>query len=259
MKLSQVAAQIYTVRDYLSNSSAFAESMQRLKQIGYPAIELIPSDKISDKEIATLCRDAGLTVAAAHVPGKTLLEEPKAIVEKLQTVGTKLGAYAFPGGVDLGSVDQVNRLSDQLQNAAAVLAGSGLVLAYHNHAMEFSRLNGELVYEILHKRAPSMAFEFDTYWAQVGGVNPERWIQKLGSKLVSLHMKDYGVPPKHDAPPFMAEVGYGNLDFPALVSEADKVGCQWFVVEQDFTPGNPFESLEKSFRYVKEKLVEAES
>jgi hypothetical protein len=35
------------------------------------------------------------------------------------------------------------------------------------------------------------------------------------------------------------------------------VGCQWFVVEQDFTPGNPFDSLEKSFRYVKEKLVEA--
>jgi sugar phosphate isomerase/epimerase len=256
MNLSQVAAQIYTVRDYLSNSSAFAESMQRLKRIGYPAVELIPSDKVSDKEMATICRDAGVTIAAAHVPGKTLLEDPKAIVEKLQTVGTKLGAYAFPGGVDLSSADQVNRLADQLQNAATVLAGSGLILAYHNHAMEFSRIDGQLVYEILHNRAPGLAFEFDTYWAQLGGVSPEGWIQKLGSKLVSLHMKDYGVPAKHDDAPFMAEVGYGNLDFPALVSEADKVGCQWFVVEQDFTLGNPFDSLEKSFRYVKEKLVD---
>jgi len=256
MNLSQVAAQIYTVRDYLSNSSAFAESMQRLKRIGYPAVELIPSDKVSDKEMATICRDAGVTIAAAHVPGKTLLEDPKAIVEKLQTVGTKFGAYAFPGGVDLSSADQVNRLADQLQNAATVLAGSGLILAYHNHAMEFSRIDGQLVYEILSNRAPGLAFEFDTYWAQLGGVSPERWIQKLGSKLVSLHMKDYGVPAKHDDAPFMAEVGYGNLDFPALVSEADKVGCQWFVVEQDFTPGNPFDSLEKSFRYVKEKLVD---
>src|SRR5580704_9664014 len=257
MNLSQVAAQIYTVRDYLSNSSAFAESMQRLKRIGYPAVELIPSDKVSDKEMATICRDAGVTIAAAYVPGKTLLEDPKAIVEKLQTVGTKFGAYAFPGGVDLSSSDQVNRLADQLQNAAAVLAGSDLILAYHNHAMEFSRLDEELVYDILHKRAPSLSFEFDTYWAQFGGVSPERWIQKLGSKLVSLHMKDYGIPAKHDDPPFMAEVGHGNLDFPVLVAEAEKVGCQWFVVEQDFTPGNPFDSLEKSFRYVKEKLVEA--
>jgi sugar phosphate isomerase/epimerase len=259
MKLSQVAAQIYTVRDYLSDAAAFAKTIQRLKEIGYPAIELIPSDKIADKELVAICRDAGMAIAAAHVPGKKLLEEPKAIVEKLQTVGAKIGAYAFPGGVDLGSSDQVNRLADQLQNAAAVLAGSDLILAYHNHAMEFSRLDGELVYDILHKRAPSLSFEFDTYWAQLGGVSPERWIQKLGSKLVSLHMKDYGVPAKHDDPPFMAEVGHGNLDFPVLVAEAEKVGCQWFVVEQDFTPGNPFDSLEKSFRYVKEKLVEAES
>jgi sugar phosphate isomerase/epimerase len=100
-----------------------------------------------------------------------------------------------------------------------------------------------------------MSFELDTYWAQYGGVNPERWIQKLGTKLVSLHMKDYGVPAKHDDPPFMAEIGHGNLDFPVLVTEAEKVGCQLFVVEQDFTSRNPFDSLELSFRYVKEKLV----
>jgi len=255
MKLSQVAAQIYTVRDHLSDSVKFARSMERLKAIGYPAVEVIPSSTIGDKEIAAICRDAGLVIAAAHVPGKTLLEQPDAVVEKLQIFGTKLGMYAFPGGVNLGSPSEVNQLGDALQNAATVLSGSGLTLAYHNHAMEFSRLDGELVIEVLGTRAPAMSFEFDTYWAQYGGVSPERWIQKLGTKLVSLHMKDYGVPAKHDDPPFMAEVGHGNLDFPALVTGAEKVGCQWFVVEQDFTPGNPFDSLEKSFRYVKEKLV----
>ena len=73
MKLSQVAAQIYTVRDYLSNADAFAKSIRRLREIGYPAVELIPSDKISDKEIVAICRGEGMAVAAAHVPGKTLL------------------------------------------------------------------------------------------------------------------------------------------------------------------------------------------
>ena len=255
MKLSQVAVQLYTVRDYLKNSDDFARSIERLEEIGYPAVELIPSDAVSDKEIAAICRDAGVTVAAAHVPGKTLLEKPQAVVEKLHAVGAKLGVYAFPGGVDLGSATEVNRLAEALQNAATVLSGAGLTLAYHNHAMEFARLDGELVYQILSKRAPAMSFEFDTYWAQYGGVSPERWIEKLGTKLVSLHMKDYGVSPKHDDGPFMAEVGHGNLDFPTLVAVAEKVGCQWFVVEQDFTPGNPFDSLALSFRYVKEKLV----
>ena len=166
MKLSQVAAQIYTVRDYLSDSAAFAQSMRRLKEIGYPAVELIPSSTISDKEAAAICRDIGLVIAAAHVPGKTLLEQPQAVVEKLKTLGTNLGMYAFPGGVDLGSASEVDRLADALQNSASILSGAGLTLAYHNHPMEFSRLDGEMVYEVLGKRSPAMSFEIDTYWAQ---------------------------------------------------------------------------------------------
>jgi sugar phosphate isomerase/epimerase len=259
MKLSQVAAQLYTVRDYLSGSDNFGRSLERLKEIGYPAVELIPSDFVSDKEIVKICGDVGIMIAAAHVPGKVLLQTPQAIVEKLQTLGAQLGVYAFPGDVDLSSRLAVEHLADQLQKAAEVLARAGQVLAYHNHAMEFSRLDGELVYEIFRHKAPAISFEFDTYWAQVGGVSPERWIRELGSKLASLHLKDYGVPAKHDQPAFMAEVGYGNLDFPILVAEAERAGCKWFVVEQDFTSGNPFDSLQKSFRYVKEKLVENKS
>jgi len=255
MKLSQLAAQLYTVRDCLSGPANFSRTIERLKQIGYPAVELIPSDSVSDKEIAKICGDAGITVAAAHVPGKTLLQTPQTIVEKLQTVGTRLGVYAFPGEIDLGSRPQVERMADQLQKAAETLTGASLILAYHNHAMEFSRLDGELVYDVLRRRAPAVSFEFDTYWAQVGGVSSERWIRELGSRLVSLHLKDYGVVARHGEPPFMAEVGYGNLDFPILIPEAERAGCEWFIVEQDITPGDPFVSLEKSFRYVSKKLI----
>jgi hypothetical protein len=53
----------------------------------------------------------------------------------------------------------------------------------------------------------------------------------------------------------MTEVGHGNLDFPLLVERAERGGCWWFIVEQDITPGDPFESLERSFRYVSDKLV----
>lgn len=87
MKLTQVGAQLYTVRNHLQDSAAFGRTIQRLKGIGYPAVELIPSDTVSDQEIAKICGDAGVAVPAAHVPGKLLLERPEAIVEKLQVVG----------------------------------------------------------------------------------------------------------------------------------------------------------------------------
>ena len=87
-------------------------------------------------------------------------------------------------------------------------------------------------------------------------MNPGRLIQKLENKLVSLHLKDFGVASKHGEVPFMTEVGQGNLDFRTLIADAERGGCQWFIVEQDITPGDPFVSLELSFKYVRDKLAE---
>jgi sugar phosphate isomerase/epimerase len=136
------------------------------------------------------------------------------------------------------------------------LEREGLKLAYHNHAMEFARVDQERVYDVIRSRAPGLSFELDPYWAQYGGMNPERWVRNLGEKLIALHLKDFGIASKHGEAPFMAEVGQGNLDFRALIADAERGGCQWFIVEQDLTPGDPFDSLERSFRYVRDQLVQ---
>ena len=257
MKISQVGAQLYTVRDHLKGSSAFARTIERLKAIGYSAVELIHSDTVSDEEIAKICDEALMTVAGAHVPGKLIVENPAAVVEKLKTFGSKIAVYAFPVGTDFSSRPEVERLAHQLQDSVSVLKQAGLTLVYHNHAMEFFRLEGELVYDVIRSIAPGLSIELDAYWVQYAGMSPERWIKELDGKLISLHLKDFGVASKHGQPPFMTEVGYGNLDFPILVEGAERAGCRWFIVEQDITPGDPFASLERSFRYVTDKLVEA--
>jgi sugar phosphate isomerase/epimerase len=256
MKLSQVGAQLYTVRDHLQDATAFAKTINRLKGFGYAAVELIHSGTVSDQQIAEICAAAGVKVAAAHIPGAVILDRPEAVVEKLKIVGTEIGVYAFPGGVDFESTKEVHRLVDGLEQSAAFLRREGLTLAYHNHALEFARLGKELIYDVIRSRAPGLAFELDPYWVQYGGMNPERWVRALGNKLVAFHLKDFGVAPKHGGPPFMTEVGQGNLDFRTLVADAEKGGCQWFIVEQDFTEGDPFDSLELSFRYVRDELVE---
>jgi sugar phosphate isomerase/epimerase len=122
--------------------------------------------------------------------------------------------------------------------------------------MEFFRLEGELVYDIIRAMAPGLSIELDAYWVQYAGMRPARWIKELDGELISLHLKDFGVACKHGQLSFMTELGNGNLDFPILVEGADRAGCLWFIVEQDITPGDPFDTLERSFRYVSNKLVE---
>ena len=53
----------------------------------------------------------------------------------------------------------------------------------------------------------------------------------------------------------MHEIGYGNLDFKAIVAAAEASGCEWFIVEQDSCPGDPFDSAKLSFDYIKANLV----
>lgn len=254
MKLSQVAAQLYTVRDHVLDPSAFSRTIERLKSIGYSAVELIPSDKVKDQEIARICNGGGVAVAAAHVHQSVLLSHPEAIVDKLQVIGAKLAVYAYPAEVDLSSRLQIEQLGNRLQQSAEVLDRAGLKLAYHNHAIEFSRVDKEPVFNILRGAAPTLNFELDAYWAQYGGVSPEGCIRNLRGKLAALHLKDYGFDLKKNQP-FMAEIGAGNLDFSVLVAEAERAGCEWFVVEQDVTPGDPFDSLARSLQYVRDNLV----
>jgi sugar phosphate isomerase/epimerase len=259
MKPSQLAVQLYTVRDYILDQSAFAETIKRLKAIGYPAVELIPSDTISDREIATICAGNGVKIASAHVPGNLLLERPEEIVKKMEVLSADIAVYAYPAGVDLSSRPEVERLADRLERSAQVLGQAEVTLAYHNHAIEFTRLDIELAFDVIRTRAPGLSFELDGYWVQYAGMSPRLWIRELGSKLVSFHLKDFGVASKHGEPPFMTELGQGTLDFRMLVSDSERQGCRWFIVEQDLTPGDPFESLERSFRYVQKELLEPET
>ena len=222
--------------------------------MGYPAVEVVISDNVTEKESQQICRDEGVTIAAVHVAGSVLLSHAEAVTEMLERTGIRVAVYAYPAGVDLSTRLEIERLASRLEQSAQVLNRAGFVLAYHNHALEFARVGGELVLDIIRQTAPSLAFELDTYWVQYGGGNVEHWITALKGKLATIHLKDYGFDLQQNRP-YMAEVGYGNLDMPALVAAAEQAGAQWFVVEQDETPGDPFESLQKSFEYLQTQVV----
>jgi sugar phosphate isomerase/epimerase len=63
--------------------------------------------------------------------------------------------------------------------------------------------------------------------------------------------KRYGQHPQHN----FIEVGNSVIDFKNIFKQADKAGMQYFFVEQDQTPGDPFDSIIKSITYIKKNLV----
>ena len=67
-------------------------------------------------------------------------------------------------------------------------------------------------------------------------------------------MKDFAITSENSIA--YAEIGNGNLNWQEIIHAAEESGCEWFIVEQDVCPGDPFESLKISFDYIRNMLVE---
>jgi len=255
MKISQVAVQLFTLRDFCKTATDYADTLKKVREIGYEAIQISGVGPIPATELRSIAEGEGLVICATHEPSVDLLADPAKISEHLAVLGTKYTAYPYPAGVDFSDAAQVDTLITKLDAAGAVLQKAGQVLAYHNHAHEFFLVDGKPLLEAIYARTNPLYLqgEIDTYWVQAGGGNPVEWCAKLKNRLPLLHIKDYAV--DATGKPFFAEIGYGNLDMKAIIATAEASGCEWFIVEQDVCPGNPFDSVKKSFDYIKGNLV----
>ena len=79
---TQIAAQLYTLRDFLKTPEDIARTLPRVAQIGYRAVQLSALGPIDTRELKGLCDAAGLTVCATHVGYDRLRDELDAVVDE---------------------------------------------------------------------------------------------------------------------------------------------------------------------------------
>ena len=139
------------------------------------------------------------------------------------------------------------------------IAAGGLQFMYHNHSDEFKRLpNGNHVLEQMCRDfAPEeLGITADTFWMQVGGVNPAEWLERLTGRVPCIHLKDYMMRSwlERDVFHYFAPIGEGNINFDAVFQAAEKAGTQYMLVEQDDSYGeDPFACLRRSYEFLHSK------
>ena len=250
MKIHQVAAQLYTLRDSLKDPRMIADTLKKVRKIGFQAVQIAGMGPIEDRELARMLRDEGLACCGFHEAGEVLFSTPEKVVERLGILDCKTATYPWPGGVRFDTPTELGTFIASLRKAGQALRAAGLNFCYHNHHIEFRRMNGRTLLETIYSSIePSyLQAELDTYWVQFGGGDPVDWCRRMKGRLVNLHMKDYGI--NKDNTVVFEEIGNGNLDWKAIVNEAENAGCRWFIIEQDTCPGNPIDSVARSFQFV---------
>ena len=249
MAKTMIAAQLYTVRDFMKTPKDMAESLKKVKALGYGAVQLSGNGPIDDKEMKKMLDDAGLIVAATHIGYETIRDNPNAVIEQHKILECKHVAIGGLPGEYRGG-EGFSRFAKEASVAAKKLADAGFDFSYHNHSFELEKFGNRTGLQILYEDSDPKLFnsEIDTYWVQHGGGDPAAWIRKLKGRAYIVHFKDMAMKGSQQ---LFAEVGEGNLNWPAILDACKEAGTEWYIVEQDVCQRDPFESLGISFKNLK--------
>ncbi|MHB9133202.1 MAG: sugar phosphate isomerase/epimerase family protein [Armatimonadota bacterium] len=245
MKTSGIAAQLYTLRDFMKTPRDIATTMHRVKAMGYDGVQLSALGPIDPKELADILHGEGIAAAATHVSVDRLLNDLPALIDEHRMWGCRHVAIGgLPG--EYRSREGYVKFAGVATEIARKLAEAELTFSYHNHSFELERFDGKTGLEMIYENSSDQVLaEIDTYWIQHGGADPVDWINRVSRRMVIVHFKDMGFA---DGNQVMAEVGEGNLNWPRIIDACRACGVQWYAVEQDVCRRDPFESLEISLR-----------
>jgi len=253
------------------------ETLRKVRAIGYNAVEIsqIPMTAGNVAELDRSRSELGMDIAALSVaveapkamPTDSLKENFSKIVDDAKRLDTRLlriGMLPFPA---MKSVEAVVDFAKRANGYAERLQEHGLGLYYHNHHIEFAKFDGTYMLDVIAENSPAIGMEIDVHWVQRGGLDPVRTLEKYAGRTAMVHLKDYrigqlpesafGMLESGDVAGFMAEfkdvvqfaeVGEGNLDFPAIIPAAQAAGAAYLLVEQDELYGRTvWDALQTSY------------
>jgi sugar phosphate isomerase/epimerase len=250
--MMRIAAQLYTLRDFLKTPEDAAVTLKKVKEIGYNAVQVSgvgPIDSAALKEIAD--REQ-LTICATHIGHSELWNNLDEVIKQHKLWDCQyVGIGSMPSEYRSGKEGYV-RFAKEASEVGRKLKEAGLTFIYHNHSFEFQKFDGQSGMELLFNESDpaSLDFELDVYWVQAGGADPAEWINKVRNRMKVVHLKDMVV--TGEGQQLFAEVGEGNMNFRRILDTCEAIGVEWAAVEQDNCYGrDPFESLAISARNLK--------
>lgn len=247
----EIGAQLYTVRDFCKTEEDFAQTIKRLSDIGYKVVQLSAIGDIDPVKIKEICDKYGMRIACTHRGFNEYTESFDFVVDFHKKCGcTVAGLGGLPGWDTVKTREQVMTVIGQLNEISRKLKKEGLRFAYHNHALEFAKVDGRLMIDYFLEYG-EFGFILDVYWLAVAGIDPAKFIREHKDRVIMLHYKDLKV--VSNSPAF-CEVMEGNLDWDDIIAASFESGAEFALVEQDDCGGaDPFLCMSTSYNNLKAK------
>lgn len=233
-----VGIQLYTVDAELKKD--VPGTLKKIREIGYGEVETAGFAGLSGAEFRRHLDAAGLICHSAHLQMNTPDLSP--VFADAHAVGAHFAVCSamLPPGPP--TVDVYRKMAARLNQIGREAKQAGLQYAYHNHNMEFRKLeDGRIGYDILLSETDPefVDFEIDCGWMVAAGHNPPDYFRRYPKRIRMLHIKDFVRGSKvstslaKDERPQGTELGRGFIDYRPILAAAVKIGVVSYFVEQE--------------------------
>jgi sugar phosphate isomerase/epimerase len=233
-----LGVQAYTFRK--SFPVDVAGTLDTIRLMGFTEMEG-GGGRMPPQEFRKLCDARGISIPSMGVSYEFLNKYPDSLVSMARLLGSayvmcawiphKNGVLTYEDAVK--AVDDFNRIGKYLKE-------HGMIFCYHAHGYEFQTYeNGTLLDYIIKNTNPEyVSFEMDIFWIQFGGGDPVALLKKYGDRWKLMHLKDMRKGTKKDltgltGPENDVPLGTGEIDIPAILKEANKIGIKHFFIEDE--------------------------
>jgi sugar phosphate isomerase/epimerase len=250
-----LAVQLYSFRDPSKFGGAGmgldVETLTAISEMGYLGVETVDvpgGDPVAARRVID---ELGLQIASSHAWAS--LDDRPALVRSAEAIAELGSPRMIVSASGLASMAALQATVDALGAAAEIASTHGLRFGIHNHSEEMAVLDGLPVIDRLAAALPEIDLQVDIFWAAVGGADPAEVIDRLGHRVVSLHLKDgIDLPTAADAEPFVnVAVGDGVVDpAPAIAAATASRSVEWLIVEFDHVVGSSLEAARRSLDHL---------
>jgi sugar phosphate isomerase/epimerase len=241
-----IGLQLYSVREDCAKD--LPGVLTAVAAMGYAGVEFAGYYNYSAPDLRKMLDDRGLTCCGTHTGLNSLLgdELPRTIEFNL-TLGNK---YLVVPGLPPDRRDSRAawlKTAELFNELAENVKPHGCLVGYHNHAIEFQPMDGELPWDTFFGNTkPEVIMQLDTGNALHGGADPLPFLRKYPGRAVTVHLKEYS------ATNDKALIGEGDVKWQQVFADCESIGAtEWYIVEQESYAYPPMECVKRCLEHLR--------
>ncbi len=229
-------------------------TLEQVGEMGYKYIEGSGYQNgrfygMEPEEFTAYVESCGMEFISSHIGRDLPTEENyeaemewwRRAIDAHARAGVKYIIQPYMEASALESLESLQEWVDFFHILGEMTNARGIKFGFHNHAVEFTEVEGVVVYDyLLQNTDPDLVFfQIDLYWIEQGGGDAIDYFRRYPGRFLMFHVKD------------KEEVGgSGTMDFQPYFEHAELAGMKYYIVEVEQYNYEPIESVRISLDYL---------